>query len=70
MKSRYPDLKLRSNGVNTPVDKQGRTPLDYISNAVDAFKRIKKGYNYYCRIHGPEKAKRRGSVQGQNGEKV
>ena len=46
MKSRYPDLELRSNAVNTPVDKQGRTPLDYNSNVIDAFKRIKKGSNY------------------------
>ena len=39
---------LRFNGVNTPGNKQGRT--DYISNVVNAFKRIKKGSNYYLRI--------------------
>ena len=32
------------------IDKQGKTPLDYVSNIVDAFKRIKKGSTYYQRI--------------------
>ena len=47
MKTRYPDLELRSNGVNTPVDKQGRTPLNKIPNVIDTFKKHKKGSNYY-----------------------
>ena len=47
MKTLYPDLELRSNGVNTPVDIHGKSPLDYIPNVVDAFKRIKKGSNYF-----------------------
>ena len=38
----YPVLKLKSKGVDTPVDKQGETPVDYVPNKVDAFKRIKK----------------------------
>ena len=42
MEKVYPGLKLNSKGVVTPVDKLGKTPLDYISNVVDAFKRIKK----------------------------
>ena len=46
-KTIYPDLELRSNGESTPVDKQGKTPLDYIVNIVEVFKRIKKGFNYY-----------------------
>ena len=46
----YPGLKLNSKGVVTPVDKLGKTPLDYITNVADAFKRIKKGSNYYRRI--------------------
>ena len=46
----YPNLILKSTGVSTPVDKQGKTPLDYVPNIVDAFKRIKKGSSYYRRI--------------------
>ena len=47
MKTICPELKLSSKGVNTPGDKQGKTPLNYIPNVVEAFKRIKKGSNYY-----------------------
>merc|ERR1711923_675193 len=43
MEKVYPELKLNSKGVVTPVDKSGKTPLDYIDNVADAFKRIKKG---------------------------
>ena len=50
MEKVYPGLKLNSKGVVTPVDKLGKTPLDYITNVADAFKRIKKGSNYYRRI--------------------
>ena len=50
MEKVYPGLKLKSKGVVTPVDKLGKTPLDYITNVADAFKRIKKGSNYYRRI--------------------
>ena len=39
----YPEFKLKSKGVDTPVDKQGKTPLDYVPNIIEAFKRIKKG---------------------------
>ena len=59
MKTRYPDLELGSNGVNIPVNKQGRTPLVYITNVVDAFKRIKKGSNYHWRILVQKKPKER-----------
>ena len=45
-----PELKLKSKGVDTPVDKQGKTPLDYVSNIVEAFKRIKKTSSYYRMI--------------------
>ena len=64
MKTRYPDLELKSNGVNTPVDKQKRTPFDYIPPVVDAFKRIKKGSNYYQRIFVKKKPK--GKLAYQN----
>ena len=37
----YHQLKLKSKGVDTPVDKQGKPLLDYVSNIVEAFKRIK-----------------------------
>ena len=50
LKTIYPDLKLSSNGVKTRVDKQGKSPLNNIPNVVEAFKRIKKGSNYYRRI--------------------
>ena len=46
----YPNLTLKSTGVSTPVDKHGKTPLDYVPNIVEAFKRIKKGSSYYRRI--------------------
>ena len=50
MRNLYPELKLKSKGVVTPVDKQGKTPLDYVPNIIEAFNRIKKGSNYYRRI--------------------
>ena len=50
MEKVYPELKLKSKGVVTPVDKQGKTPLDYVPNIIEAFNRIKKGSNYYRRI--------------------
>ena len=50
MEKVYPGLKLKSIGVVTPVNKLGKTPLEYISNVAEAFKRIKKGSNYYRRI--------------------
>ena len=53
MEKVYPELKLKSKGVDTPVDKQGKTPLDYVPNIVDAFKRIKKAPattgGYWCK---------------------
>ena len=49
MKTIYCDLELNSKGIDTPVDKK-KTPLDYIPNVIVAFKRIKKGSNYYRRI--------------------
>ena len=57
MKTIYPDLELRSNGVSPPVDKHGKTPLDYIPNVVEAFKRIKKWSHYYRRILVQKKPK-------------
>ena len=50
MEKVYPNLTLKSTGVSTPVDKHGKTPLDYVPNIVEAFKRIKKGSSYYRRI--------------------
>ena len=50
MEKVYPGLKLKSKGVSIPVDKLGKTPLDYISNVAEAFSRIKKGSSYYRRI--------------------
>ena len=55
MKTTYPDLELGYNRVNTPVDKQVKTPIDYIPNVVDAFKRI----NYYRKILVQKKPKRK-----------
>ena len=43
-------LKLSSNSVVTPIDKHGRTPLDYILCVVKAFKRTKKWSGYNRRI--------------------
>ena len=57
MKTMYPELEVSSKGVSTPVDKQGKTPLDYIPNVVEALKRIKKGSNYYWRILVKKKPK-------------
>ena len=47
MEKVYPELKLKSKGVVTPVDKQGKTPLDYVPNIIEAFIQIKKGSSYY-----------------------
>ena len=41
------------------VDTHGRIPLNYIPNVVDAFKRIKRGSNYYRRILAQKKPKRK-----------
>ena len=57
MKTIYPELELRSNGVSTPVNEQAKAPLDYIPILVDAFQRIKKGSNYYRRILVQKKQK-------------
>ena len=57
MKIIYPDLELRSNGLSTQVDKQVKTPLNYIPNVVEASKRIKKGSNFYRRILVEKKPK-------------
>ena len=57
MKTIYPELELRTNGVSTPVTEQRKTPLDYIPNVVDAFQRIKKGFKYYKRILVQKKPK-------------
>ena len=40
MEKVYPELKLKSKGVDTPVDIQDKTPLDYVPKIVDAFKWI------------------------------
>ena len=50
MEKVYTGLKLKSKGVVSPVEKLGKTPLDYVSNVIQAFKRIKKGSSYYRRI--------------------
>ena len=50
MEKVYPELKLKSTGVSTLVDKLGKTPLDYVPNVIDAFKRVKKWSSYYRRI--------------------
>ena len=50
MRNLYPELKLKSKGVVTPVDKQGKTPLNYVPNIIESFIRIKKGSNHYRRI--------------------
>ena len=39
------------------VDRHGRTPLNYIPNVVDVFKRIKRGSEYYRRILVQKKPK-------------
>ena len=57
MKSKYPDLELKPNGVDAPVDKHGRTPFDHIPCAINTFKRIKKVSNYYRRILVQKKPK-------------
>ena len=49
MEKEYPELKLKFKGVVTPVDKQGKTPLDYVPNMIEAFNRTKKGSSYYWR---------------------
>ena len=41
-KARHPGLELSSNVFVTPIDKHGRTPLDYIVYVVEAFRRTKK----------------------------
>ena len=49
-KARNPGLELNSNLVRTPIDKHGRTPIDYIPCVVEAFKGIKKRSSYNRRI--------------------
>ena len=49
-KVRNPGMELNSNGVRIPVDKCGRTPLNYIPCLDKAIKRIKKGSSCYRRI--------------------
>ena len=49
-KSRHPGLEVSSNVIVTPIDKHGRTPLDYILCVVEAFKRTKKWSSYNRRI--------------------
>ena len=44
------------NEVVTPVDKHGRTRLNYIPCVVGAFKKIKKGSRYYRRIIAQKKS--------------
>ena len=49
-KVRNPGMELNSNGVRIPVDKCGRTPLNYIPCLDKAIKRIEKGSSCYRRI--------------------
>ena len=52
MEKVYPNLKLKSTRVSSPVDKQGKTPLDYVPNIVEAFKRIKKAIRIFGKVEG------------------
>ena len=65
LKNMHPDLKLSPNRVKTSVDKQGKSPLDYIPNVVEAFQRIKKGSNYYGRILVQQKPKGKTTYKGK-----
>ena len=49
-KARHPGLEISSNIIVTPIDKHGRTPLDYILSVVEALKRTKKWSSYNRRI--------------------
>ena len=70
MEKVYPGLKLNSKGVVTPADKLGKTPLDYINNVVDAFKRIKKGSSYYRRILVHKNTYGKDVIQDEDGEEA
>ena len=54
-KARNPGLELSSNGDTTPIDKYGRTPLNYVPRVIKVLKRIKKGSSYYRRIFKQKK---------------
>ena len=62
MKTIYPDLELRSNRVNTPVDKQRKTPLDYIQ-CCRGLQKDKERVQLRPENTGPEKAKREANIQ-------
>ena len=70
MEKVYPGLKLNSKGVVTPVDKLGKTPLDYISNVVDAFKRIKKRVQLLPEDIGAKKAYGTNNIQNEDGKET
>ena len=55
---------------STPVDKQGKTPLDYVPNIIEAFNRIKKGSNYYRRILVQKKAYGTNNIQNEDGKET
>jgi len=61
MEKVYPDLKLKSTGVSTPVDKLGKTPLDYVPN--------KKRVQLLSEDIGAEEAYGNENLQDEDGEK-
>ena len=54
----------------TPVDKLGKTPLDYIDNVADAFKRIKKRVQLLPEDFGAKKAYGKDVIQDEDGEEA
>ena len=70
MEKVYPELKVKSKGVDTPVEKQSKTPLDYVPNIVDAFKGIKKRVQLLLKDIGTKEAYRKENVQDEDGEKT
>ena len=70
MEKVYPGRKLKSKGVSIPVDKLGKTPLDYISNVAEAFSRIKKRVQLLPEDLGTEKAYGKNDVQDEDGKEA
>ena len=52
------------------VDKLGKTPLDYITNVVDAFKRIKKRVQLLPEDFGAKKTYGKDVIQDEDGEEA
>ena len=68
MEKVYPELKLEFTGISTPVDKQGKTPLDYVPNVFEAFKQIKKRVQLLSEDSCAEKAYGKENIQDEDGE--